>query len=187
MQASVHNQISNYSYLILTSILKFWRLHRCWWRKFVTKLRYWWRFWPFRSQTSTIFLHCRRTSTFKKCHQHWNSVTSIHKSSPTLRNQNFWKWTWVSSIVHKRIGGFWLSTFTEIFILHLPFFGKVKSNASQKGMKLPVSPAGLAQKSTPFNIGTQSWLENSNRLFHIFLKWVRLYWAYHDAVRRGVR
>ena len=37
----------------------------------------------FWSQRSTIFEGFRRTPTFKRYHQHWNSVRNIRKSSPT--------------------------------------------------------------------------------------------------------
>ena len=47
-----------------------------WWH------RCWWRFCPFWSPTSTIFF------TFKRCHQHRNSVTNIQKSSPALSHQH---------------------------------------------------------------------------------------------------
>ena len=44
----------------------------------------WWRFLRrFSSPTSTIFLFKRRAQTFKRCHQHWNSVTNTHISSLT--------------------------------------------------------------------------------------------------------
>ena len=37
---------------------------------------------------SKKFLHKRQAPTFKRCRQHRNSITSIHKSSPTLRHQH---------------------------------------------------------------------------------------------------
>ena len=40
----------------------------------MTTIRCLWRFWPFWSLT-----------TFKRCHQHRNSVTNIHKSSPVAK------------------------------------------------------------------------------------------------------
>ena len=45
----------------------------CWRRNvLVTTKRFWWRFWQFWSLSQT-------------CHQHWNSVNNIPKSSPTSR------------------------------------------------------------------------------------------------------
>ena len=64
-------------------------LHRCWWRMLVTTLRYWWRLWPFRSPTSTIYhnscTHIQKRLPNSK-HQHYN-VTNI-----TVRLWSFELW-----------------------------------------------------------------------------------------------
>ena len=50
----------------------------CWRRNMlVTTIRCWWRFWPFWSPMSTIFLHYCRAPTFNWCHQHPKIVTNF--------------------------------------------------------------------------------------------------------------
>ena len=58
----------------------------------LTSIRCWGRFCLFkaslkspRSTISLHSLHLRQAPTFKSCHQHRNSVTNFHKSSPTSR------------------------------------------------------------------------------------------------------
>ena len=53
----------------------------CWIRNvLVTTIRCWWWFWS--------FLHKIRAPTFKRYHQHRNSVPNIHRPSPTLNQQH---------------------------------------------------------------------------------------------------
>ena len=67
--------LNNLNTNILFGLNRFWRRMLEPISVLVTTNRCWWRIWA-------LWL------TFKICHQHRNSVTNIHKSSPTLSNQH---------------------------------------------------------------------------------------------------
>ena len=63
----------------------------------------------------------------------------------------FWKWAWVSSVVHEWIGGFWWSTFTEIYWNGFYILvRKIKSNTSQKDIKLSLAPTRFSHRVKRF-------------------------------------
>ena len=85
MEVENHYVPRNELFWLANTCITLWRLHRSWWRMLETKnvlvttFNCWWRFWLVWSSTPT-----NSGPLFKRCHQHRNSVTKIHKfKSPT--------------------------------------------------------------------------------------------------------